>query len=62
MSEDLLMPNEVAKLFRVHVKTVARWADQGHLPFIVTPGGHRRYKAEHVYRLYSDPPPLPPLR
>jgi excisionase family DNA binding protein len=29
-------------------KTVTRWAADGKLPSIRTPGGHRRYKASDV--------------
>lgn len=38
-----MTPGEVAKLLRVDVKTVQRWAQDGKLPYIRTPGGHRRY-------------------
>ena len=41
--ERLMTPGEVAALFRVHVSTVARWATEGRLGAIVTPGGHRRF-------------------
>jgi excisionase family DNA binding protein len=36
---------EVAKLFGVTQRTVANWCDQGRLPCIVTPSGHRRIPA-----------------
>jgi excisionase family DNA binding protein len=39
----LLRPAEVAELFGVRVPTVARWAREGRLGFVLTPGGHRRY-------------------
>lgn len=48
---DLLTPYEVAKLFGVDSKTVARWATKKPFPlidFITTPGGHRRFKRESV--------------
>ena len=35
---------EVAALFGVAPKTVGRWADAGRIPYIRTPGGHRRYR------------------
>lgn len=47
----LLTPSEVAALFRVDPKTVTRWAKSGKLTSIRTLGGHRRYRAEEVYRL-----------
>lgn len=45
---DLLTPGEVAELLRVDVKTVARWAKEGRLAAIRTPGGHRRYSVLQV--------------
>nr|WP_106241021.1 BldC family transcriptional regulator [Allonocardiopsis opalescens] len=45
---------EVARLFRVHPKTVTAWARQGVLPYIRTLGGHRRYAAESVRRLLDE--------
>jgi excisionase family DNA binding protein len=47
----LLMPQEVAKLFRVSPKTVSRWAREGLLRSIKTPGGHRRYRLADVKAL-----------
>ena len=38
-----LRASEVAMLFDVSPKTVARWAKEGRLPFQRTLGGHRRY-------------------
>lgn len=52
---DPLTPAEVGTLFRVDVKTVGRWAKQGLIAHIRTPGGHRRYpKAEVQARLRAD--------
>nr|WP_106248522.1 BldC family transcriptional regulator [Allonocardiopsis opalescens] len=45
---------EVARLFRVHPKTVTSWARQGRLPYIRTLGGHRRYVAEDVHKLLGQ--------
>lgn len=42
--ERLLTPAQVAARFAVDPKTVTRWAKDGKLPFILTPGGHRRYR------------------
>lgn len=36
---DVLIPGELAKLFRVNPKTAARW----NLKCFRTPGGHKRY-------------------
>lgn len=49
--EKLLTPGEVAELFGVDPKTVARWADAGRLDALRTLGGHRRYRAGDVRRL-----------
>lgn len=48
MKDMLLTPGEVASIFRVDIGTVARWADNGWIAYIRTPGGHRRYKQSTV--------------
>ena len=50
-ADELLTPREVAALFRVDPKTVARWASGGRLSAVRTLGGHRRFKATEVYAL-----------
>jgi excisionase family DNA binding protein len=47
----LLKPGEVAAIFGVNAKTVARWARDGHLRSLRTPGGHMRIYAEDVRAL-----------
>ncbi len=49
--ERLLTPSEVAALFRVDPKTVARWAKQGKITEFRTLGGHRRYRASEISAL-----------
>ena len=49
--QQLLTPSEVAALFRVDPKTVSRWAATGKISAVRTLGGHRRFKAEEIYRL-----------
>ncbi|PRX98161.1 BldC family transcriptional regulator [Allonocardiopsis opalescens] len=51
---ELMTAQEVARLFRVHPKTVTSWARQGRLPYIRTLGGHRRYVAEDVHKLLGQ--------
>ena len=52
LSEDkLLTPRQVADRFAVDPKTVTRWAVTGKLPYIRTPGGHRRYRASVIDKL-----------
>ena len=46
--ETLLLPGEVAAIFGVNAKTVARWARDGLIRSIRTPGGHMRIYAEDV--------------
>ena len=45
---DFLTPAEVAQALHVDPGTVTRWAIQGKLSFIRTPGGHRRYLRAEV--------------
>jgi excisionase family DNA binding protein len=68
--DDLLRPREVAEIFGVRTATIARWARQGRLTPLRTPGGHRRYAragildvraaepyeeiAEDAVRLYNE--------
>lgn len=53
-AEKLLTPSEVAKLFAVDPKTVARWAKAGKLSCIRTPGGHRRYREAMIRVLLEE--------
>ena len=39
----LMSPEQVARVFGVDAKTVSRWADEGRMRYIRTPGGHRRF-------------------
>jgi len=53
VTEALLTPAEVAKMFRVDPKTVTRWAKAGRLRSIRTLGGHRRYVEAEVRGLLN---------
>lgn len=54
-SGDVLMtPAEVAALFRVSPKTVARWSRAGKLTALRTLGGHRRFRVEEVQALRAE--------
>ena len=55
-AELLLTPGEVAGLFRVATRTVTRWADQGRITVVRTPGGHRRYPERQVRSLLNPRP------
>jgi excisionase family DNA binding protein len=52
-AESLLLPSEVAEMFRVDPKTVTRWAKAGKLTSIRTLGGHRRYRESEVRELLA---------
>ena len=57
----LLTPAQVAALFGVDGKTVARWAKRGRLPAAVcTAGGHRRYRWADVADLLASARPRRP--
>jgi excisionase family DNA binding protein len=58
-AETLMTPGEVAAAFRVDPKTVTRWAKDGKLGSIRTPGGHRRYRAAEVRALLTGCPRQP---
>lgn len=47
----LMTPAEVAAVFAVDPKTVARWAKSGRLTARMTLGGHRRYLRSEVEAL-----------
>lgn len=53
-TDDLLRPREVAELFGVRTATIARWAREGKLTPLRTPGGHRRYSRPGIRRLLAD--------
>jgi excisionase family DNA binding protein len=52
--DDLLRPREVAELFGVRTTTIARWAREGRITPLVTPGGHRRYRRAALRGLLDD--------
>ena len=45
------MPGQVAAILHVDANTLARWADNGSITAVRTPGGHRRYLASEVHAL-----------
>jgi excisionase family DNA binding protein len=44
----------VAAILQVSPKTVARWAQQGRLPYQRTLGGHRRYPESAIRELAAS--------
>ena len=51
--EEPFTTGELADLFNVNPKTVARWADTRGIPHFRTLGGHRRFLAEDVARYFT---------
>jgi excisionase family DNA binding protein len=51
LDDALMTPSEVAAIFQVDAKTIARWAETGKLESIRTLGGHRRYPSSGVLAL-----------
>ncbi len=55
-----LSRQEVSHLFGVSVSTVTRWARQGLLKTLRTPGGHYRFPAEETRRAAAYGSPVEP--
>ncbi len=45
-----LTPTEVATMLRISPATVRLWSQRGDLAFETTPGGHRRYRLEDIFK------------
>ena len=56
--EKIYKAGEFAALMGVDAKTIARWSKDGLVPFVRTPGGHRRYR-ESVVRAVRNGTPIP---
>jgi excisionase family DNA binding protein len=50
-TEKWLTLKAAAEKLNVHPKTLRRWADDGSIAFMLTPGGHRRFAASDVEEL-----------
>lgn len=47
-SEEWLPLGEAAERLNIHPTTLRRWADNGDIPVMLTPGGHRRFSASDL--------------
>jgi excisionase family DNA binding protein len=50
-AEEYLRPAEAATLLHVSPQTISRWAKEGRIGYVLTLGGHRRFRATEVRRL-----------
>ena len=50
----LMRAGEVAALLQVSRRSIAAWANRGLIPYIETPGGHRRFRAADVRALVAS--------
>lgn len=48
--EQWLSLSQAAKRLNIHPTTLRRWADNGDIPVMVTPGGHRRFSIAELDR------------
>ncbi len=53
-TEQWLSLSDAASLLGVHATTLRRWADNGQIPFMLTPGGHRRFAMSDLNRFASS--------
>lgn len=55
--EPLLTSSEVAAMFRVKIHAVSRWAKDGKIASLRTPGGHLRFRESEVRALLNGEQP-----
>lgn len=46
--QNWLTLTQAAKQLNIHPTTLRRWADNGEIPFMLTPGGHRRFSESAI--------------
>ncbi len=54
VEQHLLTLRAAAERLNVHPATLRRWADNGDILVMVTPGGHRRFPLSEIERLSGD--------
>lgn len=52
--EEWLTVEAAARVLHVHPTTLRRWADQGQIGVMLTPGGHRRFALSELNRFAHD--------
>jgi excisionase family DNA binding protein len=57
--EEFLRPAEAAKLLHVSPQTISRWAKEGRIGYVVTLGGHRRFRGSEIRHLAENSAPAP---
>lgn len=50
-TDDLLWPGEAAAMLGVNRQTLQRWAREGRVPVVVSPGGRRRYRRDDLAQM-----------
>ena len=53
-TERWLTLSQAAQELGVHLTTLRRWADNGDIPVMLTPGGHRRFAASDIARFAQN--------
>lgn len=49
-----ITPQQASELTGFHVKTLAKWADEGKIPCIKSDGGHRRYDSSSLKKMIGE--------
>jgi len=53
-TENWLSLKEAAERLTIHPATLRRWADKGAIPYMLTPGGHRRFSETDLDRFLQE--------
>lgn len=54
ISETWLTITQAATRLGVHRATLRRWADEGQIPVLLTPGGHRRFSTDDIGKFIQE--------
>lgn len=61
-TEQWLPLTKAAEVLGVHMTTLRRWADSGQIPFMLTPGGHRRFALSDLNHFAAERRQVPATR